>query len=237
MNWSAPLDFYCERTDAAFWSEPFNAATNAAFLVAAALAFRRWRAAGGGDPAVLALICVVVAVGIGSFLFHTVATRWALYADVVPIQLFIVGYFLLAVRRFAGLGRWTGLAATAAFLLLARELPGLTPSWLRGGSGYLGGLVALFGLGSLLAAEIGRGPPAGLSADAQRAAGLSLIVTGVVFLASLTARSFDLQACRYLFTGTHPVWHILNAVVLYRLLALATGTRAVKRAFTARREL
>ena len=37
MNWTAPLDFYCERTSAAFWAEPFNAVSNASFLVAAAL--------------------------------------------------------------------------------------------------------------------------------------------------------------------------------------------------------
>jgi len=37
MDWSAPIDLYCERTDASFWAEPANALTNAAFLIAAAL--------------------------------------------------------------------------------------------------------------------------------------------------------------------------------------------------------
>ena len=38
MDWFAPIDIYCERTAPGFWDEPFNALTNAAFLIAAAAA-------------------------------------------------------------------------------------------------------------------------------------------------------------------------------------------------------
>ncbi len=84
MDWSQPIDLYCERTDAAFWSEPVNAVSNVAFLIAAAAAFVRWRRGDRGDWPALALIGVVTAVGIGSFTFHTVATRGAVLADVDP---------------------------------------------------------------------------------------------------------------------------------------------------------
>src|SRR6516225_3228807 len=100
MDWSAPVSQYCERADASFWAEPLNAATNAAFLIAAAAAFLIWRRAGGRDQPALALIIVVVAVGLGSFTFHTVATRGAALADTIPIAIFIYGYLLLALRRF-----------------------------------------------------------------------------------------------------------------------------------------
>src|SRR3989442_6346009 len=63
MNWSAPIDLYCERTDASFWAEPANALSNAAFLIAAAAAFWLWRRAPGRDWPALALIIVVMAVG------------------------------------------------------------------------------------------------------------------------------------------------------------------------------
>ena len=89
MDWSTPVSQYCERTDASFWAEPLNAATNAAFLIAAAAAFLTWRRAGRRDLPVLALIVVVVAVGLGSFTFHTVATRGAALADIIPIAIFI----------------------------------------------------------------------------------------------------------------------------------------------------
>src|SRR5258708_39945997 len=89
MDWSAPIDLYCERTDASFWAEPANALSNAAFLIAATAAFWLWRRQSGSDrsrdwPA-LALIVVVVAVGLGSLAFHTPATPGAVLADVIPI--------------------------------------------------------------------------------------------------------------------------------------------------------
>ena len=103
-DWTAPIDAYCERIDASFWSEPVNALSNAAFLVAAAIAFARWRRAGASDLPALFLIAAVAVVGIGSFLFHTFANRWSRLADVIPIAVFIYGYFALAMRRFFGLG-------------------------------------------------------------------------------------------------------------------------------------
>ena len=35
MEWFEAVGGYCERVDAAFWSQPINAMTNAAFLIAA----------------------------------------------------------------------------------------------------------------------------------------------------------------------------------------------------------
>jgi hypothetical protein len=67
MNWSEPVNFYCERASAAFWAEPVNALTDAGFLVAALAAFVEWRRAGGRDVPVLALIAVMVLIGLGSF--------------------------------------------------------------------------------------------------------------------------------------------------------------------------
>jgi hypothetical protein len=215
VDWSATIDLYCERTDASFWSEPWNAATNLAFLVAAWLAFRQWRAAGRRDLPVLLLTGIVVLVGIGSFLFHTVATRWASLADVVPIQLFILGYFLLAMRRYFGLGVIAAVVLTAVFVAASLSLPGLLPAGFpRGSAGYLGGLVALVLVGLLLRGGLGR--------DASRhAIGNALVAIAAIFAVSLSLRSIDLDVCGWLPTGTHPAWHLLNAVVLYLLLLVA----------------
>jgi hypothetical protein len=35
MDLTQAVDIYCERTDASFWSEPLNAATNIFFIAAA----------------------------------------------------------------------------------------------------------------------------------------------------------------------------------------------------------
>jgi hypothetical protein len=114
-DWSAPIDAYCERIDASFWSEPVNALSNAAFIAAAALAFLRWRRAGGADGPALYLIILVAIVGTGSFLFHTFANRWSRLADVIPIALFIYSYFFRAMRRFLGFGAAVAIVLTLAF--------------------------------------------------------------------------------------------------------------------------
>src|SRR5260370_37275907 len=107
MDWSAPIDLYCERTDASFWAEPANALTSAAFLIAATAAFWLWRRQSAShrsrDWPALALIVVVVADGIGSFVFHTLATRGAVLADVIPSRVFIYGYLFPPRRPFLGL--------------------------------------------------------------------------------------------------------------------------------------
>src|SRR6266849_9740811 len=148
MDWSTQIDLYCERTDASFWAEPANALSNAAFLIAAAAAFWLWRRQSGNDcgrdwPA-LALVVVAVAVGLGSFAFHTLATRGARLADVIPIAIFIYGYLLLALRRFLGLAVGVSVAIVVVYAVGAQALSLLAPPRALSGSiGYLPALAAL----------------------------------------------------------------------------------------------
>ena len=176
MAWRDPVIDYCERRDHGFWSEPVNALTNIAFLLAAAAAFALWRRRRETDYPALALIVVTALVGVGSFVFHTVATRGAMLFDVVPIAVFIYGYFLLALRRFFGLG---ALASTAITLLFAAGsyLVEITFHGLHGSVGYLPALGAMICLrGAAVAANAparnGRWPRAG-GADFRGVADLS----------------------------------------------------------------
>ena len=87
MDWTEQFDGYCERTDFTYWSEPVNAVTNIAFLIAAVWMWRRV-----DDVYGRALCMVLGAIGIGSYLFHTHATVWAVTLDVLPILFFILIY-------------------------------------------------------------------------------------------------------------------------------------------------
>lgn len=212
MDWSAPIDLYCERGDASFWAEPANALTNAAFLIAAAAAFASWRRAGGRDMPVLALIAVVMAVGIGSFTFHTVATRGALYADVIPIAVLIYGYLLLALRRFLGLPLAVSAGAVAAYAAGAQALSWLAPPRaLNGSIDYVPALAALIAVACAATGRRGR---------------LGLAVA--IFTVSLALRSVDLAVCDVFPLGTHFMWHLLNAAVLYLLLRAAAKAQPDK---------
>ena len=131
IDWFEAIDTYCERTDATIWSEPLNALSNLAFIaafVASVYCYRRYREEAGQHRwefvLLLGLLC---AIGIGSFLCHTFATRWALVADVGPITLFQFAYLgifcwhILAPRWWVVLAGWAAFVVTT--LLLAIPFP------------------------------------------------------------------------------------------------------------------
>lgn len=225
-DWFEPVRAYCERTDAGFWAEPLNAVSNGAFLVAAILLVARERKAVPRDPVARGFAWLVGLIGIGSFLFHTLAVRWSMLADVIPIALFIHAYFFLALRRFLGLGALASAVGTIAFAAfgvgLAPALDTLTgrsvTDLTNGSIGYLPAILALAGIA--VAVALKRGPH-----------DLVLRLCGVagLFLVSLTFRTFDQAVCPSLPLGTHFLWHILNATVLYGLVAAAMAHRTAAR--------
>jgi hypothetical protein len=149
VAWRDPVIDYCERQGHGFWSEPVNALTNIAFLLAAAAAFALWRRRRETDHPALALIVVTALVGVGSFIFHTVATRGAMLFDVVPIAVFIYGYFLLALRRFFCLGAFVSTAITLLFAAASYFVEN-TFHGLHGSVSYLPALGAMICFAALL---------------------------------------------------------------------------------------
>lgn len=229
MSWSQQVFAYCERgMSAAFWAEPLNAVTNIAFLVAAAVAARELggRKRSGSRIAEWVLIALVAIIGVGSFLFHTFATRWSAIADTGPIGVFMLAYLAYALRRFVGLGWVWTMLALAGFVLALRYAgqiqcrPGLLSvteaargRCLNGTLGYAPAFLAMLGIGAWLAA---------LRHPAWR----RLTAASLVFLVSMLFRTVDLEVCaatrvagRAL--GTHALWHILNATTLWLLVTAA----------------
>lgn len=213
MDWRAAIDAYCERTGPEFWSEPLNAATNLAFILAAILPYIAMRRRGQNDPLIAILCGIAFCVGAGSFLFHTFAERWAALADTVPILLFIVVFLYAAMNRLFRLnGIWAISATILAFglSLFARSFGlSLTGGTLNGSESYFPAL-ALLGGSALLLALLGR------------AAARPVAIATAIFSVSLMARSADAGVCAYVPLGTHFIWHLLNgamiAILLFTLL-------------------
>jgi hypothetical protein len=198
------IDLYCERVGPGLWGEPLNAVTNLAFILAGILLVAALRRDGAArrDPAVLALVALIFLVGIGSGLFHTFAVVWAALADVIPVALFILLYMYLALYRFVALPLWGALSGVAVVLVLVVVMPlvfGFSVST------YGVALAAMLGVGGFL--HFGRRHPAGRP----------ILAAAGVFALSLAFRTADLPLCAALPVGTHFLWHLLNAVVLYSL--------------------
>ncbi len=219
MNWTAAIDIYCERTGPEFWSEPINAVSNLAFIIAAILPFMAMRRAGASDALLTGLCGIAFCIGVGSFLFHTVAERWAALADTLPILLFIIGFLYAAMNRLFGLRwPWAILATVLAFALstTARDAGMMIAgSSLNGSVSYFPAL-ALLG-GSTIALAV-RGHPAARP----------VAVATAIFALSLTARSVDEALCVDIPMGTHFLWHLLNGTMIGVLLfaLLRHGRRA-----------
>ena len=201
MDWTRSIDGYCERLGPGYWAEPVNAITNAAFLIAAFVMWRRTR--GAGLPLADALVVILAGIGVGSFLFHTHAQVWAAFADSGAIAVFALVYVFAAHRDYWGLIGWRAWGATALFIpyvavtvpIFAR-LPFFAIS-----SGYwpLPLLMLVYGLG--------------LRARAP-ATGRGLLIAAGICTLSLTARSLDMPLCAAIPLGTHFLWHVLNGVLL-----------------------
>ncbi|MGB8624098.1 MAG: ceramidase domain-containing protein [Paracoccaceae bacterium] len=201
MDWSRQIDAYCERLGPGFWAEPVNALTNAAFLLAAWVMWRRVR--GQGMPLAVAMVAVLAVIGAGSFLFHSFATAWASLADTAPILGFILLYLFAANRHFWNLRLWPALGVTAAFIPYAAAtvplfsmIPGLGSS-----AGYAPVPLLIAAYAALLRRRAPR-----------TARGLAL-GAGLLVL-SLTFRTLDGPLCTALPLGTHFMWHLLNAAML-----------------------
>lgn len=235
LSWAEQIFNYCERgLDPSFWAEPVNAVSNGAFLLAAAAGAialssataKDLRPSAGEAGAIWLLIVIVAVIGIGSFLFHTYATRWAMVADVAPITAFMVAYLAYALRMFVGLP-WPAIGlALVVFLYIGSVASSLTCAdhqavgatvgaepCLNGSLGYAPALASLLIVGTI-------------SFRRDRRAGRRLLLAAGVFLVSMALRTVDQDICDMtrLFgqsRGTHALWHLLNALTLYLLLMAA----------------
>lgn len=204
---------YCERTSDSIFGEPLNTLSNLAFAVAAVVLFvqlRRWF--GGRVPApLLVLVVLLAAISVGSFVFHAVR-GWTEYLDTIPIALLILAFFVAVAHYFFGI-RWVFAAGVVpAFLLVAGAFSTVV--------GFVAMYVCGVGMLVLYAALMVFRPP-------LRPYGYQLLGVSVLFGVSLTARQLDLVLCNGFPIGTHFVWHVLNAAVLYagiRVLAERVAT-------------
>lgn len=210
LAWCRPVDIYCERTSAALDGELVNAFTNAAFLVAAWWAWRmHTQAAPPTIRPIRALIVLVALTGLGSFLFHTVATRWAEWGDVIPIVAFMLAYMWFAMTWLFGLAFLTKLLVIGGFSLVTLWIEAQVPSTvLWGGAFYLPALL----VGVAVAVALRR-----MEHPASRA----MIVAVGTFHLAFAMRSLDSPLCAALPIGTHFLWHLLNALFVFLLLRLA----------------
>jgi hypothetical protein len=204
MDWMASIDGYCERVLPGFGGEPFNALTGLGFLVVGLLAARRGPA--GDDRRAGAALALV---GVASAGQHAFAVTLTLWADVAANLLYLVLLGVLLLRRLAGAGVLVaGVAAVVAVALAYQAVQGGVLRVALGPAADLFVLLALVLTGAALLVR--RAHPA---TSARIVAAVAILVAGLPF------RFLDQSLCPAWPTGTHGLWHLMNAAASALLLA------------------
>jgi hypothetical protein len=199
-TWLNPVDIYCERLDASFWSEPINAITNLAFIIAGWLIWRM------RSPQSSLMAILLILIGLGSFSFHTFANRLTGLLDVLAIALYLVSFAYLVPKQWSWGSRWTQIGSVITLFILivlcqfATNYMKPALPWMPSGI-YVGAWSALF----LYAA---------LTQNFNPIAARYLWLAVLVFPFSLLSRQLDMPLCESGFS-THWLWHVLNGVTLY----------------------
>ena len=201
------LGIYCERTGPGLLAEPLNAVSNGSFIIAA---WAAWRLAGGWgrlSAGLRTLLALSTSVGIGSGLWHTLATASAMILDVVPIFLFIVWFLWLYARNVMRMPTPLALASMAAFVGASYYAQGFG-DLLNGSVAY-----AVLALGVFHARE-------------RSAARYALLGAAAAYARALGFRAIDQEVCSAFPIGTHFLWHSLTGLTAY----LAMRTMVLNRA-------
>ena len=201
IDFSAPVDLYCERLGPGLAAEPLNAVSNLAFLGAAAWLLLRPGAAQRPLYARL-LAAEIFLIGLASLSFHLFATVGTEILDVGFIALFIYTFIACFFRHFAGWPWWAALLTLPAYWLFSRLVTtAFAAHPLNGSVDYLPPHFALL----LMAVWL---------LSTRRRCGIKLASAAGVFAVSLFLRTMDQAWCMSLPIGTHWLWHCLNAVTL-----------------------
>ena len=208
MDLSKPIDIYCERLDIGMWAEPINAVTNVAFVLAAIIMWFRCKNLVEGR--VLAVL--LFSIGCGSFLFHTFAQTWAAILDVTSILIYILAYIFVANYRFLVWSKMASIIGVILFFPYQFLLVSLLSNFQLFGSSvqYIPIAILIFIYAALLR-------------KSEQILSRRLFIGATILCVSIFVRTIDEPMCQIVSTGTHFVWHILNAVMLAWMIEVLRG--------------
>jgi hypothetical protein len=201
------MSAYCERTEPGWFAEPLNTVTGLAYFVASWQAWKQLERARWRQQWDLHLLAGLIAlVGFSSILWHASGIPWLFWLDVAAVVAFAAAYwsvFLFRVARFGMIGlsvAWllTGVGVVLFYFLLPGAMAGTT-------LGYLPMLVILF------AALV-------LAVRVDRRLARDLVLSAAVFGLALIVRALDPVLCGWAIVGTHWLWHLLTAGLLFVLV-------------------
>lgn len=192
---------YCERSDLSFWSEPINALTNLSFIIAGIITLKVLKQKQVQAKYLWLLALNMLLIGVGSFLYHTMPNQITLKADVFPIYLFqfiFMASYCLYALKFSKLQTGLFFIIYLTVTVLSRYLP----VHLNHSEMYLPAIFTLLIFGVLYK-------------QVHKHLDKTIMLAGGLFFLSLIFRTIDMKVCHVWPIGSHFMWHLLNAFVLF----------------------
>jgi hypothetical protein len=199
----------CERTGMGLLEEPLNALSNFAFIYVAFAIYRFYRSHEDiqqhriWDVQIMTLMILLI--GINSILFHVYPTPVTELMDTIPIVIFILLYFVSVIFRIGKCNVFQGIIASIAFLGFSHMLVAQFPRALNDSIGYLSSMIALIVIAVYLHLR-------------ARPSSQYFMLAAIIGVVSLFARAIDREVCDMWPVGTHFIWHLCNATLLYILM-------------------
>ncbi|MFO8003766.1 ceramidase domain-containing protein [Thioalkalivibrio sp.] len=201
------MRMYCERDTAGWFAEPLNTVSGFAFFISAWQAWRQLEGARLREQWDLHLLAGLIGlVGVASMLWHASGIGWLRWFDAAAVAAFVLAYwqvFLVRVSRLGWAGLVVGWLLTGAGLALFYLL---LPRLLLGSTLVYAPLLLLLLTGIVMSMRVDRR----LARD--------LFLASILFLLAMVVRAADLLLCEWVIVGTHWLWHLLTAGLLFVLV-------------------
>ena len=222
----------CERFSTG--SEPVNLISAGLIVLMALHALFVWIRSWHREPVQFLLAVLALAVGAGALAYHAVASdAVAVYED-VPLILFLLACFMVILRRMYLIGRVGTVLIVALIVAIQAAFVVLVPPAQISGGAFMTLLAALYLMagGLVIKARLGMNADKGLTGMAaarsdalhfpRLRAGYGLVVVGIIFALGLAAKALDMPLCNRFALGSHFIWHLAVALVVWRVLMITT---------------
>ena len=202
---------YCEQMIFGDYFEPVNTITNLAFIIASLLAFFNLKRKGNLEFRSVLLLFILFLIGIGSLLWHLYRSDVTVMMDSIPIMVFILSYLFIYSFHITNklLHRLLIICGFFVFLPLMSIL--LTKFFVYFQENRIS--MYLLPISYFLILQI-------YNRYYKVPVIKRSLIAIFIFLISLFFRQIDLFVCEKISIGTHFIWHILNSIVLYKMIML-----------------
>lgn len=210
MSFLDGVQLYCEHSAAGLWAETCNVLSTGAFLFVAWSLWRRHLPSEARREA-RRIALLIGLLGIGSLTFHMSEQEWAYWFSAGTIALFIAFFLQRYLKRVVRTHNGTFLLGLVGMLVCGETLERLGGLGLNGSEYYIGPAVGLVIL-------------ARWALEKSRDSASWMLLAACLLPVALAVRSLDQKVCSVFPLGTHFLWHLLAAAVLYLCVrGLAAG--------------